>query len=529
MSSADCLRLFVLCFWLLVGDVNCENTQRGYVLRVQAGQAPVGVHNDNGDHKGLSETSVFRRLSAGYRMPSLDRGQSGYVYPAEQQHTIDSKPSQTQSHYPVIPETQNGNVNHFESGSNSASAMQRGKTVVYNRAGHKAFPDGRKIHQASSDSVFSTGTVQFSPLMYRVRTKSTGGFSPVQADNTPVSLYSHSSTVSPDIHSVKSSLKSDATHIRHHIQSIHPQESLLTTGSEVSGYQSAHLFHNSLIHDKTNLLPKVLKPIKDIDSTIKEHSPGSNSGGTQMSYPTWSPRVYSGDVTSEARGYAHVRRLKPGFEKTGPHASTATGKKFSETGFPSVNQNQGSYGHDSKKLGFGPGVPISSERQQNLNQNSRGSQLSSRHPPLPDRQVLVQGKFKPFQRLPADLPAHTHPSDAPHLEAAVTTLPPSLNCTNTTAITGEMSTKSASPMQTEASDAELLPQTSIPEGQSGSSAEVGPTLEENKPLPDSPPKLQLAEDNIEDDKVVTSPSETDQSSTDQPDTTAANVNSSNTS
>eukprot|EP00064_Thunnus_orientalis_P015967 superscaffoldBa00003070_g16030 len=156
MSSADCLRLFVLCFWLLVGDVNCENTQRGYVLRVQAGQAPVGVHNDNGDHKGLSETSVFRRLSAGYRMPSLDRGQSGYVYPAEQQHTIDSKPSQTQSHYPVIPETQNGNVNHFESGSNSASAMQGGKTVVYNRAGHKAFPDGRKIHQASSDSVFST-------------------------------------------------------------------------------------------------------------------------------------------------------------------------------------------------------------------------------------------------------------------------------------------------------------------------------------------------------------------------------------
>ncbi|KAM7405752.1 hypothetical protein PAMP_000179 [Pampus punctatissimus] len=505
MSSADCLRLFMLCFWLLV-DVNCEKTQRGYVLRVQAGQAPMGVHNDNRNQKILSEPSIFRRLTAG-----SDRGQSGYVYPAREQHPIDSKSSQIQSHYPVIPETHGTDINHFASGSNSASSTQRRNTVVYNRSGHKvvAFPDSKKIHQGSSESVFSTSAVKFSPRIYRARTKLTRVFSPVHVDNAAVGFNSHTSTVSPDIEAVKSSMKThkiDAALTRHHIQSLQPKESLLTTRPAVSGYHSAHRFHNSF------------KPInKNIDSSIKEHSPGSTSAGkgdTRMSYPSWSPRVYSSDVMSEARGYAHVRHLRPSSDKTGPHVSSAAGRKFSETGFPTVNQNQGSYGNDLSKLGFGPGVSASSERLLNLNYNSRGSQPSSLHPPPPDRaQIHVQGKFKPFQRLPPtdDRPARTNLSDnemAPTQEAAETTLPPSMNSTSTT-VTGEMSTNTTSPMQTEAQDAELLPQASTLDGQSGSKGEVGPSMEQNKP--DSPPKLQLEEDRTN-DTVVTNPLETDQSS-----------------
>ncbi|CAK6971524.1 uncharacterized protein LOC121898016 [Scomber scombrus] len=446
MSSTDCLRLFVLCFWLLVGDVDCENTQRGYVLLAKRGQTPMGVNNDNQDHKRLSETYFFKRPTAGYRMPSLVIGQSGYVIPAEEQRTIDSKSSQIESHYPVIPDTQRNKVNNFESGFNPASATQQRNNVMYNRSGHKAvaFPDGK----------ISAG--QFYPRIFRARPKSRGRFLPAQVDNAPVSLYSDSST-SPDIQAVKSGLKSeshmiDVTPTRHHIQSLNPQESLLTSRPEVSGYQSPHLFHNSFNHDKTNFFPKVTTN-RNIFSTIKAHSPRSNSGAA---YPIsiWD---YNSDVTSEVRGYANVRRLKPGFDKTGPQASYATGKKFSETGFP----------------GFGPGVPASSDRQQNPS-----SRPSSWHP-APDRaQIVVQGKFKPFGRLD-DLTAHTRPSDAPTQDA-------SLNCTGT----GEMSTNSSSPLQTEAPDTELLPQVLILEGQNESSAEVGPSSEQNKPLPDSPPKLQ---------------------------------------
>lgn len=426
-------------------------------------------------------------------MPGLDRGQNIYVYPSEEQHITDPKFSQILSHYPysVIPETQKINVNHFESRFNSVSATQGRNNVVYNHSGHKtvASPDGKKMHQGSSDSVFSTGAVQFSPRMYRARTQSTGRFSPAQVDNAAVGFNTHSS-----IQAVKSSVKSeshkiDATPTRHHIQSLQPQESHLTTRP---------LLHNSF---------KAIN--KNTDSTIKGHSAGK--GGTQMSYPTWSPRVYSSDVMSEARGYAHVRRLRPSFDKTGPQASSAAGKKFSGTGFSSGML----FIHDSRKLGFGPGVS-SSERQQNLKHNSRGSQPSSRHPPPQHKtQTLVKGKFKAFQRLPPtddeDVPAGTRPSDASTQEAAGTTPSPSLNSTGTTTVTGEMSTKSASPIDTEGPDAPLLPQASILEGQSESSAEVGPSLEQNKT--DSPSKLQLAEDR-KGDTVVTSPLQTDQSSTD---------------
>ena len=466
----------------------------GYVLLDEGGQTPMGVNNDNQDHKRLSEMSFFKRPTAGYRMPSLVIGQSGYVIPAEEQRIIDSKSSQIQSHYPVIPDTQSSKVNHFESGFNPASATRRRNNVMVNRSGHKAvtFPEG-KIPQASSDSMFSAG--QFYPFTFRVGPKYTGRFLPAQVDNAPVSLYSHSST-SPDIQAVKSeSHMIDVTPTRHHIQLLNPQESLVTSRPEVSGYQSPHLFHGSF-NDKTNWFPKVTTN-RNMDFTIKAHSPGSNSGAT---YPIWSPRVYSSDKTSEARRYANVRRLKPGFDKTGPHASYGTGKKFSQTDLP----------------GIGPGIPASSDWQRNPNQNSRGSQPSI-WLPAPERvQIVVQGKFKPFERLD-DLPAHTPLSGAPTQAA-------SLNCT----VTGEMSTNSSSPMQTEGPDAELLPQVLILKGQTESSAEVRPSSEQNKPLPDSPPKLQLAG---EGDTAVKSPVETNRSSTDQPDAAAfdANVSSGNTS
>lgn len=437
----------------------------GYVLRVQAGQAPMGVHSDNRDYKRGSKPTIFRLPSApsGYKISSVDRGQSAREY-----HTADTKSSQIQSHYPypVIPETQNSNVpksqdDQFKSVFNSASLTRGRSTVAYNRSGNKvlASPDGKKIPQTNSESVFSTGAVQVPPRVHHARATSRGGFSPVQVDNAPVGfgpedrkalIYSHSSTASPNIQAIKYSLK----------------------------FESA------------------------------------GKVGTQMSYPMWSPKAYSSDVMSEARGYAHVRRLRPGFDKTRPQASSAAGRKFLETGFLSVKQNQGRYSHDSTKLGFG--LPASSERQLNLNYNSRGSQPGNWHPPPPNRaQTPVQGKFKPFQRLPTndDLLAHTHSSDgetAPTQTFAGTTRHPSLNSTGTTSsvvpsVTGELSTKSASPMQTESLDAELVPQASNCEGQSERpTTEVGPSLEQTKPFTLPPPELQPAESEQ-------SPLETDQS------------------
>ncbi|KAI9519384.1 hypothetical protein NQZ68_028741 [Dissostichus eleginoides] len=63
MSPTHSFRLFVLCLWLLLGYVNCKNTQRGYV---QSGQAPVGVHNDNREYNRWSEPPIMRTLKAGY-------------------------------------------------------------------------------------------------------------------------------------------------------------------------------------------------------------------------------------------------------------------------------------------------------------------------------------------------------------------------------------------------------------------------------------------------------------------------------
>lgn len=439
----------------------------GYVVRVQAGQAPMGVHNDR-DYKRWREPPISRIPAAVYKTSSVDRGQSGNSYSAQEEHTAASKSSQIQSHYsyPVIPGTQNSNVpksqgNYFKSGFNSALVTGRRSTVMYSGNKASAFPGGKKIYQANSDSVFSTGPVQVPPRIHRARPKSIGSFSPIQVDKSPAGfgpnnrkahMYSQSRTASPDIQTIK------------------------------SGYQSPYVFPSSFTHDRTNVLQKVLKSIdEETVSVVKTHSPGGNSAGkvdTQMSYPARSPRVYSSDGMPEARGYAHAHRLKPGFDKTQPQSSSAAGRKFLE-----------SFSHDSTKLGFGLGVPASSEGQRNLNYNSRGSQSGSWHPPPLDRAPIhVQGKFKPFQRLPTndDLPAHTHSSEsetAPAQPFAGTTLPPSLNTVITSSVvpsvTEELSTKSASPMQTEGPDEELVTQMA---NQSESSAEVGTSLESNKPL-----------------------------------------------
>ncbi|XP_074478971.1 uncharacterized protein LOC141760229 [Sebastes fasciatus] len=455
MSSTDCLRLFVLLFWLMVaGDVNCENTQKGYVRHVQAAMA---VHNDNREYKRWSGPPASRNPRACYNTSSVDGGKSGNIYPAQEDPTTDSKSSQIQNHYsyPVIPETQNSNVpkSHLKSGYASASVAQGRRNVVYDR---------KKIHQANSDSV--------RPRIHRARTKSTGSFPPVQVDKAPVGFEPNNRRAAIYIHSSKSSPNIPATSLKS---------------------QKIHVLPRSFNRGRTTSLQNVFKPSdKKKDSIWKGRPPGKVD--TPMSSPIWSPRVYSGDGTSEAKGYAHVRHLKPGFDKTLLQAA-AGGQQFLETGFP--KPNQASYSHDV-------GVSATSERQLNLNYNSRGSsQLSSWHPPPPGRtQTPVQGKFKPFQTRPTNgaFPAHTH-SDSEMGQTqtfAGTTLPPGLNSTTgvTSPVTGDWSTESASPTQTAGRDAELVPQASNSEGQSVSSAEVGSSPEqENKPFTVSPPKLQPEE------------------------------------
>ncbi|XP_027137368.1 uncharacterized protein LOC113746334 [Larimichthys crocea] len=454
MSPTDRLRLLVLCLWLLHVDVNCENTQKGYVLRAQDGLVPTGVRNDEGNYKRWREPRIFRIRTAGYKKSNVNRGQS-----AREDHTTDSESSHVQSHSPVIPETQNfpkGQVNRLKSGFNSASPAQGRSIVVNNRSGNK------KIHQANSDS-----TRVFQVPLYRSRTKMMGGFSPVQVDRATESL------------------KIDINPSRANTYSSQPQESRPATRPEVSRYRPAYVFPRSFNHDRANA--KLIN--QKTDSVVS--SPARNLDKL-MSHPTWSPRVYSGDVTPGARGYAHVRHVKPGFDKTRPQLSSAASGKFLETGH---------------------GDPASSERQINVNHNSRGSQTSSGHPSPNKAQIPIQGKFKPFQRLPTN-DTHTHSSEgepAPTQTSAGANLTASLNSSVIPSVSEESSNKSASPMQTEGQDAELLLQASNQEDQSEHLAEVGTSLEQNKTVTVAPPKLRLAENVWKGDKVVTSPPETDQS------------------
>lgn len=405
----------------------------------------------------------------------MDRGQSGNIFPSQEDHSTGS-----QGHYPhhVAPETQNvpeSQVSHFKSGLNLASLTGRRSNAVYNPS---AFPFPDDTHQAASESVFSTGSVQAPPRRYHPRTKLTGGFSPVQVDKPTVGssqtnrqalIDAQSSTASQHIQDITS--ESRETSMNPSIPKVHPPNSQ-KSGPEASGYHPAYGFPNSFSHDGAHWLQKGLNPTeKKTDAIRKGHSPGRKSAGKvapHMSYPPWSPRGYSGDVMSEARGYAHVRHLKPGFDKT-----------WHQAGFV---------------------VPASSERQ--LDPHGRGKQPGIWHPPQPDgAQTPVQGKFKPFQRVSTDeLPAHNHSDSktAPTPTSNQTTLPPSLNSTGIASsvvpsAAGELSTESASPMTADGQDEVLEPQASTPEGQSERSGEVGPFSEQNKPFKVSPPELQPAE------------------------------------
>ncbi|XP_059203454.1 uncharacterized protein LOC131982845 isoform X2 [Centropristis striata] len=414
----------------------------------------MGVYIDNREYKRWSEPPIYRILKARYNTSS------GNLYPAQEDHTTDSTSSQVQSHYsyPVIAERPKSNVpksqvSHLKSGFNSPSITQQQSNVVYHRSRNKVFPDDKKIQQANSDAVFSAGVVLVPPHIYRARAEAVGGFKPEQVAKRPVGfgpsnrrlpIYSHSSKVSPNVQDIKS--ESEKINVNPSTTNMHHQELHLMTRPQVGGHYSA-VFPKTLNHGRANL-QNVFRAInKKTDSIVKGHSPGSDSAGKA---PTWSPRVHNSDVMSEAKGYTHVRRLKPGFDKTRPQASSTAGRKFLETGFPPVKQNQDS----RSRLG----------------------------PPPTAHSIPVQGKFKPFQRLPSYLiPADTHSSDSEKALSetfAGTTLSPSLNSTSrpsSNSVTGE----SASPMQAEGRDAELVPQKSNHEGQSESSAEDGSSLEQS--------------------------------------------------
>ncbi|XP_035484536.2 uncharacterized protein LOC118302479 [Scophthalmus maximus] len=459
MSSTDCLRLFVLCLWLLPCDVNCENSLKGYVLKpVHSGHSQLGVHNDNRDYERLGERTIFRIPTAVFKTSSVDRGESGNIYPAqEDQRNPDSRSSQTQSrrhphHHAVVPGTLNGNVENSKINrgkySFNVGSLTRGRsTDVYKQSGNKrvAFSGGKTIHEASSDSVFSTGSVQSQLRRHHTRTGTKGGFLPVQVDKAPVSfghnsreglLSSHSNTDGQNIQAIKSSRKSES--------------------------------HRSHVNPSGPIVPA---------EKVRPRVP-------------WSPRALRGDVTSEERGYANVRRLKPGLDKKQPHASSAGGTKFPATGLPSANQNRGSYSHDSTKVGFGHGVLTSSERPQNFINNRRESQPFRLHFPPPNKaHIPAQGKFQPFQRLLAnDDPSSDSNATSTQTSAGTGPPPSGLNSTGVTStvapsVSGEPSTNSSSPIQTEDRDAE--PQGSNLED----SAEAGPSLNQNQLSTAFPPQL----------------------------------------
>lgn len=429
----------------------------GYVLRVQSGQAPAGVHIDKKDYKQW-RSPVFKSSTASFEKSSVDRRQSGPIYPTQDDRTTNSQSSKSHYLYPVLPEMQNSNVPNsqaiaFKSGLNLDKV--RG-TVVYtpeNKA--DTYPDGKKVHQGSSDAVFPIGPNRFQPRNYHARTLT--DFSPFQEDkavgfrpNNRKTSHAYSGTARPYIQPNRSHFSRSNTH------PLHPKASSLPVRRVVSTHHSADVIPN-----------KLLKPF---DKTTGSSMMGSDSArkvDPQISFLAWSPRVYTSNVMPEARGYAHVHHLRPGSNKAQVHGSSSP---------------------DPTKLGF-----ASNEKQLNVNYYSKEGEYGSWRP-TPDRApITVQGKFKPFERLSIndDLHSHAPSSDnetAPNQTFALTTLPPSLNSTgvNSTAgpsVTGELSTESASPMEMEGQDAELLPRAPNPEEQSESSVQTGLSLDEHQSLP----------------------------------------------
>ncbi|XP_060917323.1 uncharacterized protein LOC132992146 [Labrus mixtus] len=397
----DCFRVLVLCFWLVLGDVNCWNTQRGYV-RILARQALIGVHND----KNWSEEPASRISLA-------DRAPSGNIYYPEDDINGSKSPEIQRHHsYP---------------------------TQSLNDPKHKALPlpDAKRVQTNAT----------YAPD--HARAKRPGGFSPVLVDRTPIG---------PDPKKRKDmSILKSMSHVGHlnpsrtNLRPFTPEINHLSSMAKVSGYQPAYV--KSF---RTNMLRKGFKTIEKSDSIVKGYSHGSNLEGKvdkQISYPTWIPRRYSSDVMPQARGYAHNRRLKPGSEKPQPHDDSVLSSKFLGTG-NSSQQNHNSYRPHLADVGVGIGVIASQERQ-----------LGNWHPAPNRAQSSIQGKFKPFQRLVEyDLPAHNHSLES-QKASTETTLPPSFNAagfnsTDVPSTTQKLSTKSAPPMQTKIQDAEPEAQTS---------------------------------------------------------------------
>lgn len=132
----------------------------------------------------------------------------------------------------------------------------------------------------------------------------------------------------------------------------------------------------------------------------------------------------------EARGYTHVRYLKPGTDKTPDRSGLA--------------------------------ILVSKEGQQNLVYSSRGKPPGIWLPPQPNgAQSHVQGKFKPFQKVSNDEPPlHNHPES----ESAPTEGPIEMTISiPDLVVPEELSTRSASHMQAEGLDTQLVSTMSSPD------------------------------------------------------------------
>lgn len=275
-------------------------------------------------------------------------------------------------------------------------------------------PHGKKVHQANSAPEFSMGAGQVPSHIFHVRPEQTG-LSPVELDRTPAGFSQKNIKAATYEKGSVTRLKSQV--MEHNLnpgsRKIHVNPSRLdipvAARPVVVGYHATYVFPNSFNHHGPTMLKKISPKGKKSDSN--GHSAGTD--GMQISNPRWSPRMYNGDLTPEAKGYTYVRHIRPSFDKTRPQVSSTPGRKFLEA------------------------CPGCREGQLNSNFNSKG-QLSSQYP----KQNIVQGKFKPFERHNGHLPSH---ATAPTQTSPETTLLPALSSMT---VTTEPSTKSATTMPT---------------------------------------------------------------------------------
>lgn len=329
-------------------------------------QAPKRVQNYDRDAKERSERPFLRIPAAGHKTSGENNGQSGNIHPPREDHNHHS-----QRPYPFIPEAQNvpkSKVRVFK-----ADSLTGQRALAYNPVD----PDG--IQQARPKYVLSAGVIQVPSNNYRAKNK----FS----DNV----------------------------------------SLFQVGKTVGFGQNNR---KALIYTEGNRANELQKVSNPINKTGVISSNSTEKINKHTFFQTWRPRGFSSGFTFEARGYAHVRYLKPGFKT--PDKS-------------------------------GLAVPVSNERQQNFGYSSRGKPpVIWLAPPQPNgAQSHLQGKFKPFQKVSNDEPplynnpeGESAPTDAP-IETTISI--PDL------VVPEELSTRSASYMQAEGLDTQLVSTTSSPD------------------------------------------------------------------